>query len=76
MLVSEQPFEELLTIDAKLRRLETLNPRLSQVVECRFFAGMSIDETAQALNASPATIKRHWSLARAWLNRELRRQTP
>jgi RNA polymerase sigma factor (TIGR02999 family) len=76
MLVSEQPFEELLTIDAKLRRLETLNPHLGQVVECRFFAGMSIDETAHALNASPATIKRHWSLARAWLTRELSRQTP
>jgi DNA-directed RNA polymerase specialized sigma24 family protein len=41
------------------------------VVECRFFGGMSVEETAEALETSPATVKRDWTMARAWLNREL-----
>jgi DNA-directed RNA polymerase specialized sigma24 family protein len=41
------------------------------VVECRFFAGMSVDDTAVALDISPATVKRDWTVARAWLNREM-----
>jgi RNA polymerase sigma factor (TIGR02999 family) len=64
--------EELVTIDEALGRLEQLNARLARVVECRVFAGMSIDETANAVGTSPATVKRDWSVARAWLNRELR----
>jgi hypothetical protein len=55
------------TVDRSLR----LNPRLTRVVECRFFSGMSIEETASALGSSPATVKRDWALARAWLYREL-----
>ena len=51
--------------------LELLDPRLSRVVECRYFGGMSVEEAAEALQVSPATIKRDWSVARAWLNREL-----
>lgn len=62
---------ELLDLDAALVRLAALDPRQSQVVECRFYGGMSIEETAAALGTSPATVKRQWTLARAWLNREL-----
>ena len=71
LLQTERPLDLLLAIEIGLQRLEALNPRLSRVVECRFFAGMSIEETALALASSPATVKRDWSLARAWLNREL-----
>ena len=71
MLQTERPVEELLAIDAQLTRLEGLNPRLARVVECRFFSGMSIEETAVALSSSPATVKRDWQLARSWLHREL-----
>src|SRR5262245_18641393 len=73
MLQAERPVEELLAIDAQLTRLEKLNPRLARVVECRFFSGMSIGETAVALSSSPATVKRDWQLARSWLHRELAR---
>lgn len=64
--------DELRAIDEALTRLQELNPRQGQVVECRFFGGLSIEETAAALELSPATVKRDWTLARAWLNRELR----
>jgi RNA polymerase sigma factor (TIGR02999 family) len=63
--------DELRALDEALERLEQLNPRYSQVVECRFFAGLSVDETAAVLSTSPATVKRDWVAARAWLNREL-----
>lgn len=68
---ADQPVETLVALDRALRRLETVDARLSRVVECRYFGGMSVEEAAQALKVSPATIKRDWSLARAWLNREL-----
>ena len=63
---------ELLEIDAALVRLSDVHPRPAQVVECRYFGGLSIDETAEALAVSPRTVKRDWSLAQAWLYRELR----
>ena len=63
--------DELLALDDALRRLASLDERQARVVECRFFAGMSVEETAEALDVSPATVKRDWTLARAWLNREL-----
>lgn len=65
------PAADLLDLDAALRRLATKDERQVRVVECRFFGGMSIEETASALDVSPATVKRDWSVARAWLNREL-----
>jgi RNA polymerase sigma-70 factor (ECF subfamily) len=71
MLRAERPLEQLIAVDDLLHRLEILNPRLTRVVECRFFSGMSIEETASALQSSPATVKRDWALARAWLYREL-----
>ncbi len=63
--------DELQALDEALDRLRGLNPRQGQVVECRFFAGLSIEETAEVLALSPATVKRDWIAARAWLNREL-----
>jgi RNA polymerase sigma factor (TIGR02999 family) len=72
-LAAGQPGEEILALDEALRRLEALSARQSRVVECRFFAGMSVEETAAALELSEATVKRDWVAARAWLNRELTR---
>ena len=54
-----------------LKAMQPLNERLGQVVEYRFFAGMTIEETADVLEVSSATIKRDWTMARAWLLREL-----
>lgn len=69
---NERP-DDLLALDEALARLAALNPRQAQVVECRYFAGMEIDEVAEVVGASPATVKRDWTVARAWLNRELAR---
>lgn len=63
--------DDLIALDEALDRLSAMNERYGRVVECRFFGGMSIEETAEALGSSPATVKRDWTLARAWLNREL-----
>lgn len=63
--------DELLALDEALDRLALVNERYGRVVECRFFGGMSVEDTAEALGTSPATVKRDWTLARAWLNREL-----
>ena len=71
MAMADARVEELMAIDEALTGLERLNARLARVVECRVFAGMSIDETAAVVGASPATVKRDWNVARAWLNREL-----
>jgi RNA polymerase sigma factor (TIGR02999 family) len=62
---------DLLALDRALHRLEAIDPRQCRVVECRVFAGMSVEETAHVLEVSPASIKRDWTVARAWLNREL-----
>jgi RNA polymerase sigma factor (TIGR02999 family) len=67
----EPRIDDLIAIDGALTRLEQLNSRLARVVECRFFAGMSIEEAAGALALSAATVKRDWGVARAWLNKEL-----
>ena len=63
--------DELLALDEALDRLTGMNERYGRVVECRFFGGMSVEETAEALGTSTATVKRDWTMARAWLNREL-----
>lgn len=63
---------ELLALDDALERLEELEPRQSRVVECRVFGGMTVEETAEILEVSPATVKRDWTMARAWLNRQMR----
>src|SRR5438067_10521273 len=58
-------------LDEALTRLEQVDAEQARIVELRYFAGLSIEETADALGMSPATLKRRWSLARAWLHREL-----
>ena len=63
--------DDVIAVDSAFAKLEELNARLARVVECRYFAGMNIEETAAALALSPATVKRDWGVARAWLNREL-----
>ena len=63
--------EELLDLDDALEKLTGESERRARVVECRFFAGMTVEETGEALGISVATVKRDWQLARAWLNREL-----
>ena len=63
--------DELHALDEALERLGEMSPRQRQVVDCRFFAGLSVEETAALLDLSPATVKRDWISARAWLNREL-----
>ena len=62
---------DLLALDEALSRLEALSERQARIVECRFFAGMGVEETGTALGISAATVKREWTAARAWLNREL-----
>lgn len=64
---------DLLDLDNALRGLAQLDPQQSQVVELRFFAGLSIEDTAEVLGISPATVKRDWATARAWLQREMTR---
>jgi len=75
VVMTEQQATQLLDVDAALDQLAALNARQSRVVECRFFAGLTIEETAEALDVSPATVKRDWAAARAWLNRTLRAQS-
>jgi RNA polymerase sigma-70 factor (ECF subfamily) len=65
--------DDVLALDEALQRLAAMNERHGRIVECRFYGGMSVEETAEALGVSPATVKRDWTLARAWLNRELQR---
>jgi RNA polymerase sigma factor (TIGR02999 family) len=65
--------DALLALDRALERLELHSKRKSRIVECRFFGGMSIEETAAALGISPATVKRDWSMAQVWLHREIER---
>ena len=62
---------ELLALDEALQKLEGLDPQQARVVELRYFAGLSIEETAEALSVSPATVKREWQMARAWLREAL-----
>jgi len=72
--LAEPPGVDVLALDEALTRLATLDPEQARIVELRFFAGLSIEDTAEALNMSPATLKRRWALARAWLFRELSEQ--
>jgi RNA polymerase sigma factor (TIGR02999 family) len=64
--------EVLVALDDALRRLDQRDQRQTRIVECRFFGGMSIEDTAEALGVSPATVKRGWSMAQAWLYRDLK----
>ena len=70
--VATQRAEELIALDEALQRLEELDPRLGQVVECRFFAGLTEAETAEVLGVTPRTVSRDWVKARGWLYVQLR----
>ena len=70
-LFGEHRDEEVLALHDALTRLAALDERMGQVVELRYFAGFSVDETAEALALSPATVKREWATARAWLHRAM-----
>jgi len=73
MGVSDKKNWEVLALDEALQRLAKLDPQQAKIVELRFFAGLSIEETAAIVGVSPATVKRDWVVAKAWLFRELSR---
>jgi RNA polymerase sigma factor (TIGR02999 family) len=62
---------DVIAVDEALNRLEQIDPRKAQVVMLRYFAGLSVEETATALNLSPATVKNEWAFARVWLHKQL-----
>lgn len=68
----DQAIIDVLAIDEALERLSAIDPEQARIIELRFFAGLTVEETAHVLNRSPRTIKREWRLAKAWLYRELR----
>ncbi len=71
LALPEKDVDMLISLDDALADLERVDPRLCRVVECRYFGGLSIPETASALDISPATVKRDWQTARAWLKSRL-----
>ncbi len=73
-LLATLPNEDLVAVNEALERLEKKDPRMGQIVALRFFLGMTIAETAAALELSPATVKREWEFARLWLYQELQRR--
>ena len=70
-LLAERRDVNLLALDDALERLEALDPQKSRIVELRYFGGLTIEETSEALRISPSTVKRDWSMARAWLRSEI-----
>ena len=71
----DQP-DEILSLDRALTKLGTVTPEHARIVELRFFGGLTVDEPADVLKISPATVKRGWSVAKAWLRREIDRERP
>lgn len=74
VVVSKERSAELLALDEALTRLASIDPQQGRVIELRFFGGLTVEETAQVLGISPATVKRDWNMARAWLTREVRKE--
>ena len=68
---AEQDPTDLIALDEALQKLEKIDPRKGKVVTLRYFAGLTVEETAAAMDLSPATIKNEWAFARAWLHREM-----
>ena len=68
--------DEVLALDAAIERLQRLDPRAAKVVRLRFYGGLSVEETAEALDVAVRTVKRDWTVARAWLYRELSERDP
>ena len=71
-VVSRGPSDELLAVDESLARLEKVDPRQARIVELRYFGGLSVDETAEALGISAKTVTREWNVAKAWLYGDLK----
>ena len=71
LLFGEAPSVDILALDEALTRLAALDPDLARIVELRYFGGLTVEETAEAVGSSPATVKRHWAMARAWLKRAI-----
>ena len=72
--VSLEPNTKLLALDEALNALGEIDPEQSRMVELRYFGGLTIEETAEVMNTSPATVKREWAMARAWLHQALTEQ--
>lgn len=70
-IISEDRADHLLALDAALKKLEAFDERQGKVVTLRYFTGLTIEETAEAMGISPVTVKREWRMAKAWLYREL-----
>ena len=75
MVVSRERGADLIALDDALSRLAAIDPQKSKVVELRFFGGLSVEEIAEALSVSPLTVKRDWSMAKAWLYNSLNNET-
>ena len=73
-VVSQERAAEVVALDEALKELATFDPQQSRIVELRFFGGLTIEQTAEALGVSPATIKREWGSAKAWLYHELNKR--
>jgi RNA polymerase sigma-70 factor (ECF subfamily) len=71
MVVSQEKASEVVALDEALKVLALIDPQQSRIVELRFFGGLTVEETAEVLQLSPATIKREWSTAKAWLYQQL-----
>ena len=71
LVIAEDKMEEVIAVDLALTHLAEWDPRLARIVEMRFFAGLTAEETAEALGISPRTVKRDWKVAKAWLHGEL-----
>jgi RNA polymerase sigma factor (TIGR02999 family) len=74
VISSEEKDADLLTLNEALDSLAVLDPQQGRVVELRVFGGLTVEETAEALGVSPRTVKREWSMARAWLHRQIKNQ--
>jgi RNA polymerase sigma factor (TIGR02999 family) len=74
--VSLEPNTRLLALDEALKALAEIDPEQSRIVELRYFGGLTIEETAEVMKTSPATIKREWAMARAWLHQALTNNEP
>jgi len=74
LVISRQKASEVLALDDALKQLALIDPQQSRIVELRFFGGLTVEEAAEVLHVSPATIKREWSTAKAWLFHELAKE--
>jgi len=74
MIVSNEKSADLMALDEALNSLAAIDPEQSRVVELRVFGGLTVEETAEALGVSPRTVKREWSMAKAWLHRQITKE--